>query len=160
MNKSIVGAFCIVAAAVLTAVMVSGAATAWLPGVALLVVIAVLRWRIDHPADDTVPGEGSDDLAESLRRWVSRTEITIHWAESTRTNWDRRLRPILARQFEMAAGQRRAADPAAYDATGLMHFGPELWSWMAPDNVARSGESQPGPGRGVLDRILQRLEQL
>ena len=60
----------------------------------------------------------SDDAAESLRRWLSRTETLISRAESTRTDWDRHLRPMLARQFEMATGQRRIKDHAALHATG------------------------------------------
>ena len=41
-----------------------------------------------------------------------------------------------------------------------MLFGTELWGWVDPDNVARTGGSEPGPGRGALNEILQRLEQI
>jgi hypothetical protein len=41
-----------------------------------------------------------------------------------------------------------------------MLFGDELWAWVDPQNVSRTGGSEPGPGRETLDEILQRLEQV
>ena len=67
---------------------------------------------------------------------------------------------MLARQFELAAGQRKAKDPSAFDATGRMLFGDRLWQWVDPENVSRTGSTEPGPGRDALDDILRRLEQL
>jgi hypothetical protein len=101
-----------------------------------------------------------DDLKDSLQRWLSTTETTIRWADSTRTDWDRHLRPMLARRFELATGQRLTKNPAAFYATGRMLFGAELWEWVNPNNVTRTGDRQPGPGRGALEEILQRLEQV
>ena len=101
-----------------------------------------------------------DDLGDSLRRWLSTTETTIRWSESTRADWDRHLRPMLARRYEMTTGQRQAKDPTAYHATGRMLFGVELWEWVNPNNVTRSGDHQPGPGRAALQDILQKLEQI
>jgi hypothetical protein len=93
-----------------------------------------------------------------LRRWLSRTETLISQSEATRRDWDRHLRPTLARQYEMATGQKRSKDRVAYNATGRMLFGAELWPWVDPENVARDGIEAPGPGREALDEILQRLE--
>jgi hypothetical protein len=101
----------------------------------------------------------TDEPGESLRRWLSGTEARIRWAESTRADWDRRWRPILARRFEVSSGQRRGKNPAAFDATGVMLFGDELWPWVDPGNVAPAGDRGPGPGRAVLEEILYRLEQ-
>jgi hypothetical protein len=67
---------------------------------------------------------------------------------------------MLARQFELASGQRKAKDPRAFQATALMVFGPELWAWVDPDNVDRSGGLEPGPGRAVLNDVLERLERI
>lgn len=129
-------------------------------GAALAGVLVAARSRLTRrpgSADD----EGIDDAAAaSLRRWLSRTETLISWSESSRTDWDRRLRPMLARQFELAAGTRKAKDPNAFDATGRMLFGEELWQWVDPENISRTGGYEPGPGRGTLDAILQRLERL
>ena len=44
-------------------------------------------------------------------------------------------------------------------ATGRMMFGDELWQWVDPGNVSRTGRNEPAPGRAVLDEILQRLER-
>lgn len=129
-------------------------------GVALAGVLVAARSRLTRRpgADDD---EGVDDAAAaSLRRWLSRTETLISWSESSRTDWDRRLRPMLARQFELAAGTRKVKDPNAFDATGRMLFGEELWQWVDPENISRAGGHEPGPGRGTLDAILQRLERL
>lgn len=101
-----------------------------------------------------------DDLGDSLRRWLSNTETTIRWAESTRVDWDRHLRPMLARRYEMTTGQRRSKDPVAYQVSGQMLFGTELWEWVNPNNVAGTGDRRPGPGRATLEEILRKLEQV
>jgi uncharacterized membrane protein YgaE (UPF0421/DUF939 family) len=128
-------------------------------GVMVALVLLTLRLYLVRE-----PGYESDalsnDPAESLRRWLSRTETLISRAESTRRDWDRHLRPMLARHFEMATGQRQARNHAAFHATGKMLFGAELWGWVDPQNVSRTGESEPGPGREALDEILRRLEQV
>jgi hypothetical protein len=109
-----------------------------------------------HP--DNEPG--SDDFGDSLRRWLSTTETTIRWSESTRRDWDRHLRPMLARRYEMTTGQRQSKDPVAYQASGQMLFGTELWEWVNPNNVTRTGDREPGPGRAALEEILRKLEQV
>ena len=118
------------------------------------------RWLLAREEADGVDESESRDPAESLRRWLARTETLIARSESTRSDWDKHLRPMLARQFELATGQRKIKDPRAFHATAEMVFGPELWFWVDPDNVSRTGGSEPGPGRGVLDEVLQRLERV
>ena len=121
-------------------------------GVALAaVLLAVRRFLVGEvgPAPAEPP---SHDPAESLRRWRSRTETLIRWSESSRADWDRHLRPKLAREFQMATGHRQSKDPAALQATGRMLFGPELWAWVDPENVARTGGREPGPGSGGTRR--------
>jgi len=128
-------------------------------GVALALVLLNIRRVLGHgPEPDA--RENPDDLGDSLRRWLSTTETTIRRSDSTRADWDRHLRPMLARRFEIATGQRQAKDPTAFHATGRMLFGAELWEWVNPNNVARTGDHEPGPGRATLEEILQRLEQV
>jgi hypothetical protein len=129
-------------------------------GVALAFALLGLRWHLEHEADVDDEEQRADDAAESLRRWLSRTETMVGRAEATRTDWDRHLRPMLARQFEMATGQKRIKDRDAYQATGQMLFGADLWAWVDPENVSRTGSEEPGPGRAALDEILQRLERV
>jgi hypothetical protein len=123
-----------------------------------LVLLALRLYLVREPELDS--GALANDPAESLRRWLSRTETLISRAESTRRDWDRHLRPMLARQFELATGQRQARNRVAFHATGTMLFGAELWAWVDPQNVSRTGDSEPGPGRDALDEILRRLEQV
>jgi hypothetical protein len=128
-------------------------------GAMVALVLAALRFylvREPSPDDSAL----TNDAAESLRRWLSRTEALVSRSESTRRDWDRHLRPMLARQFELATGQRQARNRNAFHATGTMLFGPQLWAWVDPQNVSRTGDNEPGPGRDALDEILRRLEQV
>jgi hypothetical protein len=127
-------------------------------GVAVALVLLNIRRFLGHGIQPAA--EPNDDLGDALRRWLSTTETTIRWSDSTRADWDRHLRPMLARRFELATGQRQAKDPTAFHATGQMLFGPELWEWVNPNNVTRTGDREPGPGRAKLEEILQRLEQV
>jgi hypothetical protein len=129
-------------------------------GVMVALVLLTLRLYLLRGPGYEPGGAPANDPAESLRRWLSRTETLISRAESTRRDWDRHLRPMLARQFAMATGQRQARNDAAFHATGNMLFGAELWAWVDPQNVSRTGGSEPGPGREALDEILRRLEQV
>lgn len=129
-------------------------------GVAVACALLAMRWVLVSESQAGAEEPRADDAAESLRRWLSRTETLVSRAEATRADWDRHLRPMLARQFEMATGQKRIKDREAYHATGQMLFGPELWAWVDPENVARNDRDGPGPGRPALDEILQRLERV
>jgi len=123
-----------------------------------LVLLNVRRFlgRGSEPAAELEP----EDLGDSLRRWLSTTETTIRWSDSTRADWDRHLRPMLARRYEIATGQKQSKDPAVYHSTGRMLFGAELWEWVNPNNVTRTGDRRPGPGRAALEEILRKLEQV
>lgn len=128
-------------------------------GIALaLVLLNVRRYlgRGTEPPDE----HGHDELGDSLRRWLATTETTIRRSDSTRADWDRHLRPMLARRYEMTTGQKQSKDPTAYHATGRMLFGAELWEWVNPNNVTRTGDREPGPGRAVLEEILRKLEKV
>lgn len=132
---------------------------AWAAGAAIAVPLAGIRRMLAANAGSPTEPMVVDELGESLRRWLSGTEARIRWAESTRADWDRRWRPILASRFEVSTGQRRAKDPATFSANGAMLFGDELWPWVDPGNVAPAGDRGPGPGRAVLEEILHRLEE-
>lgn len=128
-------------------------------GLGLALVLLGLRHTLGGGADPAAE-PGADDLGDSLRRWLATTETTIRWSESSRADWDRRLRPMLARRYELATGQRQSVDRAAYHATGEMLFGAQLWEWVNPNNITHSGDRQPGPGRAALEEILRKLEQV
>ncbi|MEO8814612.1 MAG: hypothetical protein ABI307_12100 [Mycobacterium sp.] len=133
---------------------------AWAAGIVTAFLLLGIR-RMFSEFDDGLAGdqEMPDEPGESLLRWRSSTESRIRWSESTRTDWDRHWRPILARNFEISTGQRRAKDSAAFHATGRALFGTDLWQWVDPGNVAPTEDPERGPGRAALEEILQRLEQ-
>ena len=128
-------------------------------GAATALVLLNIRRFLGHGTQPAAEPD-ADDLGDALRRWLVTTETTIRWSESTRADWDRHLRPMLARRYEMTTGQRQSKDPAAFHASGRMLFGAELWEWVNPNNVTRTGDRQPGPGRAALEEILERLEQV
>ncbi|MGZ6778014.1 MAG: hypothetical protein ACXVGO_03355 [Mycobacterium sp.] len=129
-------------------------------GAAVGVALLTLRWYLAHASEVQQPEPSVNDAEESLRRWLSRTETLISWSESTRSDWDRHLRPMLARQFGIATGQKQNKNRDSFRATGRMLFGDDLWAWVDPENVARTNNHVPGPGRDALDEILRRLEQV
>jgi hypothetical protein len=130
----------------------------WAAGAAALFALVNVRQVLGH-SPESPPAAAPNALEESLRGWLSRTETLIHRSESTRLDWDRHLRPMLARRFAITTGQNQARNPTDFDATGRMLFGPQLWAWVDPNNVAQTGARQPGPGRATLAEILDRLEQ-
>ncbi len=131
----------------------------WTAGIAALFALLNVRQVLGRGVEPS-PVVPPNALEESLRGWLSRTETLIHRSESTRADWDRHLRPMLARRFAITTGQSQAKDPAGFDATGLMLVGPQLWAWVNPTNVAGTGAREPGPGRAMLAEILERLELL
>ena len=156
----VLGFYAVVAVEALALLLHDRRFVLWTSGVVVAVVLLQLRHRLagDEGAASAQPTR--DVHGDSLRSWLSRTEMQIRWSESTRADWDRRLRPILAGRFETATRQRRYQDPAAYHTTGRMLFGPTLWEWVNPDNVSSTGGNEPGPGREALEEILQRLERV
>jgi hypothetical protein len=129
-------------------------------GLTVATVLFALRVLLVRETEPDSGEASANDPAESLRRWLSRTETLISRSESTRRDWDRHLRPMLARQFELATGHRQIKDPVAFQATGQMLFGSELWRWVDPQNVSRTGGDEPGPGRDALAEILERMERV
>ena len=125
-------------------------------GAAAALVLITARTSLDGHNNAT-PEAITDDAAESLQRWKSRTESTIQWADATRADWDRHLRPKLAAEFILATRHR---DPTALKATGRIVFGDELWRWVDPSDISRTGSREPGPGSATLEEILRRMERL
>lgn len=160
MKKVVVSCLCLIAGAELLALLPADRRyVLWCAGAALALGLVGLRRLLDCEIDPD-PGPAPEDMGESLRRWKSTTEKLIRWSESTRSDWDRHLRPILARRFEIATGQKKKKDVDAFHAAGAMLLGAQLWGWVNPDNVGDGHGREPGPGRAVLEEILQRLEQV
>ena len=73
-------------------------------------------------------------------------------------DWDRHVRPVLAR--ELAELSRARRDPIAANEIGRRMLGEELWAWVDPRHPFSTEPDQPGPGRAGLTAILDRLERL
>jgi hypothetical protein len=157
----VIGGIClVVGAAALALTLPDRRLVPWMVGAVTAFALLTVRWLLARDVRPAIDESKSRDPGETLRRWLARTETLIERSESNRSDWDKHLRPMLARQFEMASGQRKAKDPRAFQAMALMVFGADLWAWVDPDNVDRSGGLEPGPGRAVLNDVLERLERI
>jgi hypothetical protein len=161
MKKLVAAGLCLVIGVQLLAMMMPDRRLVLVTaGIAVAASLLALRWYLGYVTTPEPPEHSTNSAEESLQRWLSRTETLISWSESTRADWDRHLRPVLARQFGIATGQKQNKNPDGYRATGRMLFGDELWAWVDPENVARTDKHVPGPGRAALAEILRRLEQV
>ncbi len=155
MTRVLAGGFLAVLLAEIVGFMFGGRWALPVAGVALGMFALHLTGRLARGANDGSAAE-SNDAWESLQRWRGQTEELIRWADGSRAEWDRHLRPRLARDF-MVATQQKASDD--FDSSGRFVFGEELWQWVDPQNVAPGRRNEPGPGRDALDQILRRLEK-
>jgi hypothetical protein len=155
----VLGLAVVVAVEVLAFVTVQHRFVLWLSGAAAALVLLAGR-RLLRPAPVTQPEPLAEGPEESMRRWIARTQTLIRWADASQADWDRHLRPRLAREFMTATGQRQGRGAASMQATGRMVFGDELWQWVDPSNVVHDKARQPGPGRAALYEILERLERV
>ncbi len=159
---------------VITCVLVVGvielAAVERARGMALVVagipVAVALGWLIWSLLERAEAGDGDeiDDMengpAEMLRRWHARAQMLADRADGTRADWDRHLRPLLAKEFELSSGHRVAKNRRAVETAGIHQFGPELWRWVDPANSALRDQTSRAPGRAALDEILSRLQRM
>jgi len=156
----VVGLALVIAVEVLAFMTVEHRVVPWISG-GIAAVVLLVGIRLVYRGSQSEPTEPPvDGPAESMRRWIVRTESLIRWADSSQAEWDRHLRPRLAREFMMATGQRQGRDPAAMAATGRMVFGDDLWQWVDPSNVSAANARDRAPGREALYEILQRLERV
>jgi hypothetical protein len=128
---------------------------------AVVIVVAVriglsARYRhIESTVDISEPVPAKDSS-------VDRARATAAWAEGSRVDWDRHVRPVLAREFTELLRARR--DPGgqtqAESQAGERMFGSKLWPWVDPSRPFTAEPHRPGPGREGLTRILDRLERL
>jgi hypothetical protein len=153
------GVFLIVGTELLTLILHDRQVLLAASGAAAALVLLNIRRFLGHGMQPEAEPD-DDDLGDALRRWLITTETTIRRSDSTRADWDRHLRPLLARRFELATGHGQAKDPRTFHASGQMLFGPELWEWVNPNNIAPAGGHEPGPGRAKFEEILRRLEQV
>ncbi|MEV4127405.1 hypothetical protein [Nocardia sp. NPDC049707] len=133
-------------------------------GVPVALAMIPLIWSLTGRSAATRTDAGSDEIdngpVEMLRQWHARAEILADRADGSRADWDRHLRPLLAKEFELSTGLRVAKNRKATEAAGIVQFGPELWRWVDPANSALRDQTTPAPGRAALDEILRRLQKM
>ncbi|MFD5176174.1 hypothetical protein ACFWM1_10220 [Nocardia sp. NPDC058379] len=163
-SRSAVIVIAIVAVLLLEVALVRMARDTVLLAVALPVAIALatllwsLRKRVvrEEPLTEYI----DNGPAEMLGRWHARAEMLTARADGTRADWDRHLRPLLAKEFELSTGLRVAKNRRATEVAGQLQFGPELWRWVDPANSALRDQTGRAPGREALDEILRRLQTM
>lgn len=156
MNRLVAGGFVVIVLIETVAFLIDPWLALPVPGLAIAGLVLLISTRLVGPRDSSPEHPVDADAVEALRQWRSQTEAAITWADGTRGDWDRHLRPRLAREFMLATGHK--ARDSQHD-TGKMVFGDDLWPWVDASNVARADRDAPGPGRAALEEILRRLEQ-
>lgn len=137
---------------ILTGIVVFGA-------LALLLRSVIERARRQMRAD-IEDHEIENGPAEMLSRWHARAQMLASRADGTRADWDRYLRPLLAKEFELSSGHRMTKNRKATEVAGRLQFGPELWRWVDPANSSTRDHTTRAPGRAALDEILRRLQDM
>jgi hypothetical protein len=127
-----------------------------LQAVALLVAVRIGLAVRNRPAESTVDIPDPLPIKDSS---VDRAKAMAGWADGSRVDWDRHVRPALARELTETLRARR--DPGPLDeSAGERMLGTELWPWVDPTRPFTAEPDRPGPGRAGLTRILDRLERL
>lgn len=163
MNRVVVVVAAMILIAVVELVTFGKAPGVLLPVAAIPLALAVVELTLGlRRGRETEEEEPPDDMengpAEMLYRWHARAQMLADRAEGTRADWDRHLRPLLAKEFELSTGLRVAKNRKATEAAGILQFGPELWRWVDPANSALRDQTSRAPGRAALDEILRRLQ--
>ncbi len=135
-----------------------------LTGIPVAGALGLLVWSLVERARRLAPVTEDNDIdngpVEMLRRWQARATMLADRSEGTRADWDRHLRPLLAKEFELTSGHRMNKNRRALEVAGQLQFGPELWRWVDPANSALRDEVNRAPGRPALDEILRRLQDM
>ncbi|MBO0854141.1 MAG: hypothetical protein J2P18_10280 [Nocardia sp.] len=142
-----------------------GALLMALAGIPVLGALAMLVRSLleqTRPQDDSSldDGEMQNGPAEMLDRWHARAQMLTDRADGTRADWDRYLRPLVAKEFELSSGHRIAKNRSVTETVGRNQFGPELWRWVDPAESATRDQTTRAPGRGALEEILRRLQEM
>lgn len=129
--------------------------------VAVAVLLALGLYLVAPPERRRSPGSGGqvqpdEDIDLTAGTELAHAEVLVAWAEGTRGDWDRHVRPVLARELDHRIGGRRSGS-ADRSVTGRMLFG-SLWPLVDPSGRFTSKTGAPGPGRSALEAILERLE--
>ncbi|WP_327148689.1 hypothetical protein [Nocardia sp. NBC_01329] len=131
-------------------------------GIPVAIALCCFVWVLLRP--EKREKELADDMengpAEMLRHWHARAVMLVDRADGSRADWDRHLRPLLAKEFQLSAGPRVSKNRRALESAGVHLFGAELWRWVDPADSELRDQNTPAPGRAALDEILSRLQRM
>ncbi|MGW0246345.1 hypothetical protein ACWDYH_06850 [Nocardia goodfellowii] len=157
LDRTVAAALVLVCGAQIAALALARQAVLPVAAAALaLLVVAVVAVARSSSAPESADVER--EPADTLPRWRSRVALLLDYAEGTQAEWDRHIRPFLAREFQLALGHYGTNEAEATEAAGSAYFGPELWEWVRPHAISDAAE--PGPGRAVFVAAVERLERL
>jgi len=132
----------------------------WLTVADLVAIVALLAWRlslIPRRPDESTVDDGPTPVPDTS---MDRARATLDWADGSRADWDRHVRPLLAREVaELLRTRRDPVTPRPAHPGGRL-LGPDLWPLVDPAQPFTAEPDRPGPGRDGLARILDRLERL
>lgn len=126
--------------------------------VAVTTLVGATLWLVSRAVPRDATPKRQADTAE-LDSTLAHAQVIVGWASGTRRDWDRHVRPVLARQLGEALGARRSTE-GAKRAAGELLFGPVLWPLVDPNEHFTTRLDGPGPGRDALAAILDRLESV
>ncbi|GGL22822.1 hypothetical protein [Nocardia jinanensis] len=131
-------------------------------GIPVAIALCCFVWVLLRPErrEKELADEMENGPAEMLRHWHARAEMLVDRADGSRADWDRHLRPLLAKEFQLSAGLRVSKNRRALESAGVHLFGAELWRWVDPADSELRDQNTPAPGRAALDEILSRLQRM
>lgn len=131
-------------------------------GVPVAIALCCFVWVLLRPEKRKreLADEMENGPAEMLRHWHARAVMLVDRADGSRADWDRHLRPLLAKEFQLSAGLRVSKNRRALESAGIHLFGADLWRWVDPADSELRDQHTPAPGRAALDEILSRLQRM
>ncbi|NKY84045.1 hypothetical protein [Nocardia veterana] len=156
---ALVVAFAVQLAALLADRM-SAAAAAGAVVLALSTVVFVTQVARAPVAAAARDDAAAADERDRLLRKRSRASVLLDHADGTAGEWDRHVRPVLAREFLLALGSTHRDDPEAASRVGRDFFGERSWRWVDPAGAEPGTAQRPGPGRATFVTIVERLGEL
>lgn len=110
------------------------------------VTLLLLGFRLILERDTEIAEEQTDSSAEnSLQHWLANAEPLVRWSKSSRRDWDRHWRPMLAVRFQNATGQSREKNATTFNATGRMLSAPNCGDGWTRPTSPMTAAMNPGP---------------
>ncbi|MDV6014445.1 hypothetical protein [Haloechinothrix sp. LS1_15] len=129
--------------------------------IALTLLSRSRRARLDRDSASAarIPAAGAPD--DSV---AARAATIASAARGTRADWDRHVRPVLAKEFaEITANRHPHAPETATEGerhrAGVRLFGATLWPLVDPEQAFTTRLGHQGPGPDALEAIVDRLEE-